>query len=112
MTGVQFLLPNLECASEKRLGIGIAALCLIEIGEVVETGGKLGVLRSYIFLADGKCALEELLSIVVTCKSVQIQCTQVVEARGNTQIFPSELHLAEGKCALVEQLCIGVTSLV
>ena len=48
------LLDNRDGALEERLGLGVAAGVLVELGEVVEPDGEVGVLGAEGLLADGE----------------------------------------------------------
>ena len=57
MLGVEGLLVDGKGALEQRLGLGVAALAVIEPGEVAEVAGDRGVIGAESLLVDGKGAL-------------------------------------------------------
>ena len=65
MVGAQRLLADGERALVERLGLGVAALGAIELGQVVERGADIGVVGAQRLLADGERALVERLGLGV-----------------------------------------------
>ena len=63
MLRAERLLADGEGAFVQRLGLGIAALRLVEHREVVETGADIRVLRAERLLADGEGAFEQRLGL-------------------------------------------------
>ena len=63
MLGAERLLADRDGALEERLGLGVAAGGLVELGEVVEPAGEVGVLGAERLLADRDGALEERLGL-------------------------------------------------
>jgi hypothetical protein len=58
VVGSQRLFLDSECALEERLGLGVAALRAVVLGEVVEGLSDVGVLGAERLLADGKRTLK------------------------------------------------------
>ena len=65
MVGAQRLLPDRQRALVERLGLGVAALRVVEYGQVVEARGDVGVVGSQRLLPDRQRALVERLGLGV-----------------------------------------------
>jgi hypothetical protein len=52
------LLSDGEGALVERLGVSVAALVVVEEGQVVEVGGGVGMVRSQRFFSDGEAPLQ------------------------------------------------------
>ena len=65
MLGAERLLPDRERALIERLGLGVAALGIVEHGQVVEARRHLGMLGAERLLPNGERALIERLGLGV-----------------------------------------------
>jgi hypothetical protein len=75
------LLADCQCAFVERLGLGVAALLVVEQGQVVEAGGDSGMIGPQRLLVDCQRALVERLGLgVATLRAIELG--QVVEADG------------------------------
>ena len=63
MVGTEGLLADGDGAPVEGLGLGVAAGVLVELGEVVERSGEVGVIGAEGLLADGDGALVEWLGL-------------------------------------------------
>ena len=86
----QRLLKNRQRPPEERLGLGVLALLVVELRQVVEARGYLGVLRPQRLLKNRQRALVERLGLGVLALLV-VEQRQVVEAGGQARILLSKL---------------------
>ena len=108
--GPQRLLADGEAALEERLGLGVAALVLVQPGQVVERGAHVGVVGPQRLLADGEAALVERLGLGVAALG-PVQPGQVVERLCHVGVVRPQRLLADGEAALVQRLGLGVAAL-
>ncbi len=72
MVWTERILPNGEGALEERLGLGVAALVLVHLGQVAERRRDIGVVWTERLLPNGEGTLEERLGLgVAALDSVQ-----------------------------------------
>ena len=81
MVGAELVFADLEAALVERLGLGILAHGLVEVGQVVEAGGDVGVVGPELVFADLQAALVEGLGLGVLAHG-PVEQGQVVEAGG------------------------------
>ena len=65
MVGAERLLADGQGALEERLGLGVVALRTVQLRQVVEAGGGVGMVGAERLLADGQGALVERLGLGV-----------------------------------------------
>ena len=89
MVGAERLLRDRQRALEERLGVGVAALGSVQLGQVVERDGDIGVVGAERLLADRQRALEERLGVGVAALG-SVQLGQVVERVGDIGVVGAE----------------------
>ncbi len=81
MIRAERLLENRQCALEKRLGLRVLALGVVEESQVVQARGYIGVIGTQSFLINRQRALVQRLGLRVLALGV-VEPGQVVQARG------------------------------
>ena len=94
----------------ERLGLGVAALGLVQLGQVVERLCDIGVVGAQRLLVDRQRALIERLGLGVAAL-VLVQQGQVVERCSHIGVVGAERLLADRQRALEERLGLGVAAL-
>ena len=102
--------PIAQRALVERLGVGVAALGLVQRGQVVERGGDIGVIGAERLLADRESALVERLGVGVAALGL-VQHGQIVEHGRDIGVIGAERLLGDRQRALVERLGVGVAAL-
>src|SRR5438309_1279270 len=90
MVWPQRFLANCERASKQWLGLLVAALADVELRQVIETRGGVGMVRPQRFLVDGERALEQQLGDRVISPSPAVQ-SELGQQQGYTvsvDLFP------------------------
>ena len=109
MLGAERLLADRERALKERLGLGVAAGGLVEIGQIAETIGDLRVLRAESLLVDSEGALEERLGLTVTAGGL-VETGQVIEPGGEVGVLQPQRLLADRERTRIERLGLGVAA--
>src|SRR6266699_2515958 len=107
---MRVLRPYCSGALHERLGFGVATLSLVELCQVVEPGGDIGVVGAKALLTDGEGALHEWFGFgVATLRPVERR--QVVEPGADIGVVGAKCLLVNGKGALVERFGFGILTM-
>src|SRR6266446_6333743 len=107
---MSMLHPYCSGALVEWFGFGVTALCMIELCQVVEPGGDIGMVRFKPLLADGEGALHERFGFGVPAL-VLIELCQVVEAGGDIGMVRFKPLLVNGEGALHEWFGFGILTM-
>ena len=110
MVGAERLLAQRQGALVQRLGLGVAALALVQKGEVVERGADRGVVGAERLLGDRQGALVQRLGLGGAALAV-VQHGEVVERLADIGVVGAERLLEERQGALVQRLGLGGAAL-
>jgi len=90
--GAECLLVDREGTFEKRLGLGKAPLCAIDLGEIVETTADLCMARTEYPFVERQCAIEERLGLgVAVLRSIEF--SEIVEMNAHVRVLGAERPL-------------------
>jgi hypothetical protein len=104
MIGTQLSLVNRQRPLVERLRLRILALILVEQGQVVQAGRRVGMIWPHLLLADGQRPLRERLRLCILAL-IPVELRQVVQAGRCIGMIGTQRLLTDG-----QRLCYALTA--
>ena len=110
VVGPQRLLADGQAALVERLGLGVAALVPIQLGQIVERSANIGWSGPSAFSRMARLRLIERLGLGVAAL-VWYSTARLLSDRANVGVLGPQRLLGDGEAALVERLGLGIAAL-